>query len=302
MKQPLVTIIIPYYNKKDTIVRSIDSVIAQTYQNWELIIIDDCGDDKIEASKIIQDNRISVIYNETNLGAAKTRQRGLEIAKGEFIAFLDADDWWDLNFLEFCIEKLIDNCEIDGVYVQTKVINKDGSTNIRRYCELGLIKIRETLINYGKPWQTGGIVWNLNCCGDWGDLKTNEDSWFEIKSSKNNKLLPVFETFYFHDETGENHLSIYNGISQSTLDQQDLFIMIFSDFWRKIGFKYKVILAHRLLRGQLKIREYCSQSDIQIYNQKLANVSLILGMISKSNFLLKLAHKILQNSPFKIYY
>jgi glycosyltransferase involved in cell wall biosynthesis len=302
MNEALVTIVIPYYNKKETILRSVNSVIAQTYTNWELIIIDDCGEDQLDVNTLPHDKRIRVLFNESNRGAAKTRQRGLENAEGEYVAFLDADDWWDENFLDSCLEALFNVKYADGAYVQTKVINEDGSISLRRYSNRGFCRIRETLVQYAKPWQTGGILWRKANCGNWGELKTQEDSWFEFSSSKANILLPVEGSFYYHDESGANHLSYYNGRSNSTKDQQELFLMVWKNFRKVLKSKYKIILVHRLLRGQLKIMEYCSISDALIYRKKLMQQKKILGFISNSRFLLKLIYKILQYSPFKIHF
>jgi glycosyltransferase involved in cell wall biosynthesis len=302
MKGTLVSIVIPYYNKKNTILRSVHSVIAQTYTNWELVIIDDCGEDRLDANNLPHDKRIRVLFNESNRGAAKTRQRGLENAEGEYVAFLDADDWWDENFLDCCLEALFNAKHADGAYVQTIVINNDGSQNLRRYSNLGFSRIRETLIQYAKPWQTGGILWKKDNCGNWGELKTQEDSWFEFSSAKTNVLLPVLGSYYYHDETGENHLSLCNGRENSTKDQQELFLMGWKNFRNDLKSKYKIILVHRLLRGQLKIMEYCSKTDAIIYRKKLMQQQNFLGLISNSRFLLKLTHKVLQNSPYKIHF
>lgn len=301
MNESLVSVIIPYYNKKDTIVRSVNSVLAQTYGHWELIIVDDCGDEKLDIAQVPNNNRISILYNDNNLGAAQTRQRGLDIAKGDFIAFLDADDWWDENFLKYCLISLGDGIHVDGAYVQTKVINSDGTISFRRYCEMGLTKVRETLIQYGKPWQTGGILWKKESCGNWGKLKSQEDSWFEIKSSQFNLLVPVSDTFYFHDETGQNHLSIHNGLSQSTLDQQELFLMIYREFWYKINLKYKIILYHRLIRGQWKIHEYCP-GESKLMGNKLVALNAFIFWFRNKPLMLKLTHKVLQKSIFKIHF
>lgn len=93
----LVSIITPCYNAEDFITQMIESVQAQTYKYWELIIVDDCSTDK--SYSIIEqytndDNRIICIKNPKNLGAAKSRNIAIKAAKGRFIAFLDADDIW----------------------------------------------------------------------------------------------------------------------------------------------------------------------------------------------------------------
>jgi glycosyltransferase involved in cell wall biosynthesis len=302
MSAALVSVVITYYNKKDTILRSVNSVIGQTYTNWELIIIDDCGEDTLEINILPHDNRISVLFNESNLGAAQTRQRGLENGKGEYIAFLDADDWWDEKFLNSCLEVLINVKNADGAYVQTVVINHDGSQNLRRYCDLGFSRIRETLVQYAKPWQTGGVLWRKANCGGWGELKTQEDSWFEFSSAKYNVLLPINGSFYYHDESGENHLSLYNGRANSTKDQQELFLMVWKNYKQELNLKYKIILIHRLVRGHLKIWEYCTTSDIRLYHKKLSKVSILLGLISNSRFYMKVIHKVLQKTHCKIHF
>ena len=302
MSTPLVSIIIPYYNKKSTINRSVQSVIDQTYTNWELIIIDDKSPEELVFNPLWEKYNIQCVKNKINFGAGQSRQRGQELAKGEYVAFLDADDWWDENFLDSCLGALYNVKYVDGAYVQTIVINNDGSQNLRRYSDLGFSRIRETLVEYAKPWQTGGILWRKDNCGNWGELKTQEDSWFEFSSSKANILLPVEGSFYYHDKSGANHLSHYNGRSNSTKDQQELFLMVWKNFRNDLKSKYKIILIHRLLRGQLKIMEYCSKSDAINYKKKLMQQQKFLGVISNSPFLLKLIHKALQKTPFKIHF
>ena len=91
----LVSVIMPTYNCGAFISESIDSVLAQTYTDWELIIVDDCSTD--DTDRIVgsyHDRRIRYIRNAQNMGAALTRNRALREARGRYIAFLDADDLW----------------------------------------------------------------------------------------------------------------------------------------------------------------------------------------------------------------
>lgn len=91
----LVSIIMPSYNTERFIAESIKSVQAQTYKNWELIIVDDCSTDNTdEVVEGFQDERIIYLKNEKNSGAAVSRNRALREAKGRWIAFLDSDDLW----------------------------------------------------------------------------------------------------------------------------------------------------------------------------------------------------------------
>lgn len=93
----LVSIIMPTYNSSATIRQSIDSVICQTYHNWELIISDDCSsDDTVLIVKEYQSRGVNIILLESkkNMGSALARNNALDQAKGRYIAFLDSDDIW----------------------------------------------------------------------------------------------------------------------------------------------------------------------------------------------------------------
>lgn len=98
----LVSIIMPSYNTANYIAASIQSVLDQTYQNWELIIVDDCSTDNTDAvvAPFLSDTRIRYLKNEQNSGAAISRNRALREAKGRWIAFLDSDDLWYPTKLE----------------------------------------------------------------------------------------------------------------------------------------------------------------------------------------------------------
>lgn len=100
---PLVSVLMPVYNEEDNVVRAIKSVIAQTYRNWEFVIVDDGSTDRTptilkEFSE--SDPRIKVIRNERNMGITASLNRGLKACKGEYIARLDADDWYHPEKLE----------------------------------------------------------------------------------------------------------------------------------------------------------------------------------------------------------
>ncbi len=302
MNKPLVSIVIPYYNKKDTINRCIQSVLNQTYTNWELILVDDNGEEPLEWNEHWNSYPIEVLTNPKNLGAAQSRQRGQEMAKGEYIAFLDADDWWGDQFLNVCVNGLENDHSVAGAYVKTKVYFDDGRTDFRRYSDLGLSQIRETLLQYARPWQTGGILWKKEFCTNWGKLRTHEDSCFEFNNSKrNNKIIFVEHEYYYCDNTGINHLSSSLQNKHSTVDQQELFLMVFREFWSILSFKYKIILFHRLIRGQLKIHEYYPEKAAEM-GEKLVKLSPYLFSIRNNTHALKLIHKVLQKSPFKIYF
>ena len=100
---PLVSVIMPAYNAEPYIEKSIASVLAQTVHDWELIVVDDQSTDgtvRLVEMLANEDERIRLVRNERNMGAAATRNRGLELSRGLFVALLDSDDVWYPRKLE----------------------------------------------------------------------------------------------------------------------------------------------------------------------------------------------------------
>ena len=105
----LISIIMAAYNSEKTIEQAINSVLNQTYPNFELLVVDDCSKDgtvKVVESLAAKDCRVRLIFNEKNSGVSYTRKHGLKEAKGAWIAILDSDDAWAPEKLEKQIKEL----------------------------------------------------------------------------------------------------------------------------------------------------------------------------------------------------
>lgn len=110
MTNELVSIIMPSFNTAKYISESINSVLAQTYENWELLIVDDCSTDNTDdVVARFNDPRIKYFKNDKNSGAAVSRNRALREVKGRWIAFLDSDDLWESEKLEKQIRFMEEN-------------------------------------------------------------------------------------------------------------------------------------------------------------------------------------------------
>lgn len=151
----LVSIIMPSYNTERFIADSIQSVLNQTYQNWELIIVDDCSTDNTDTVVAsFTDSRIKYLKNEKNSGAAVSRNRALREAKGKWIAFLDSDDLWmpdkldkqitfmkqhDYKFSYTDYEKIDEESNKLNIFVSgpKEVTEKD----MYRYCWVGCLTV-----------------------------------------------------------------------------------------------------------------------------------------------------------------
>lgn len=112
-----VSVIIPTYNRCDTILKSIESVLGQSYENLECIVVDDCSDDSTEDMiREIEDKRVIYIKNGVRLGAAKSRNKGCNHATGSIIGFNDSDDIWEKQKLTKQLEVLYEKANCGMVY------------------------------------------------------------------------------------------------------------------------------------------------------------------------------------------
>jgi len=165
MSAPLVSIITPAYNVEKYIGATITSVIAQTYENWELIIVDDAsGDDtfNIVSSYAQQDKRIRVVKTPKNGGVAAARNFGIELARGAYIAFLDSDDLWMPGKLQIQIRQMMAKnamfsftgyqvIDEDDRYIKTiHVPERTDYRRLLRGCEIGCLTVIYSVERMGK--------------------------------------------------------------------------------------------------------------------------------------------------------
>ncbi len=126
--EALVSIVMPAYNCEKYVVEAINSILAQTYRNWELLVLDDGSKDN--TLRIIEefsqkDSRIKALPNGKNMGVSATRNRGIELASGEWIAFLDSDDMWKPEKLEKQFE-IVEKEAAEFLFTGSSYINEEG--------------------------------------------------------------------------------------------------------------------------------------------------------------------------------
>ncbi|AOM81653.1 glycosyltransferase family 2 protein [Salisediminibacterium beveridgei] len=127
----LVSVIIPTHNRERTIMRAINSVLSQSYQTFEIIIVDDnSNDNTVGLVNEIEDNRIKIIKLSSNQGAAKARNIGINESSGEYLAFLDSDDEWLPTKLDKQVKMFENADEKIGLIYSSIIIDLKGSRNI----------------------------------------------------------------------------------------------------------------------------------------------------------------------------
>lgn len=144
---PLVSVIMPAYNAEAFLELAIRSVINQTMTDWELIVIDDCSKDSsfdIATEFASADSRITALRNEQNMGVAKTRNRGIDLAKGQYIAFLDSDDIWHPEKLQCQLEE-ITKSGADICYCAYSIIDVSGNKCKADYLVPPMVTYRDIL-------------------------------------------------------------------------------------------------------------------------------------------------------------
>ena len=128
---PRFSVIMPLYNKERYVKKAIESVIAQTYRDFELIIIDDGSTDnslEVVRGLKIEDRRLKIL-TQSNSGVAVARNNGVAASEGEYMCFLDADDWWEANFLEE-MDRLITEYPEAGLCATNYIYYKPGKTHV----------------------------------------------------------------------------------------------------------------------------------------------------------------------------
>ena len=140
------SVIMPLYNKAPYVRKAVESVVGQTYDDWELVVVDDCSTDGSAAVvEQIVDPRIRIVRLEENGGVGAARNRGVAESTAPYICFLDADDWWEPTFLEK-MTGLIDRHPDAGIYGTGYYIVKNGR---QRIAPIGVDEgFTEGVINY----------------------------------------------------------------------------------------------------------------------------------------------------------
>lgn len=245
----LVSIIMPNYNSGEFIKETIDSVLAQTYTNWELIIVDDCStDDSLAIVKRYADDRIRIIKNEENSGAAISRNRAIESAMGRWIAFLDSDDLWSSNklskHLKFMAETntafsfthyLVLNSENQIINEFTPSKDEYAYVDILKHCSIGCSTVIYDSERLGKRYMPPEAV-----------KREDFACWLQILKEKTRAVCfhELLTTYRIHN----------NSVSSNKFHMIKFQWNVYRRVEKLSFFKSLYYIAHWAIRGVLKYR------------------------------------------------
>ena len=194
-----VSIIMPSYNSAEFIGRSIDCILAQTYENWELLIVDDCSTD--ETTAIVsryQDPRIRLLQNENNSGAAISRNYGLREATGKWIAFLDSDDYWLPEKLEKQIRYMTEH-NYSFTYTDYRIVTPEGEA--LPYIHIAPNKVTRLGLYLYCWFSTITVMYDREKVGlvQIADVRKNNDYalWFAVAEKADSYRFPECLSIYY---------------------------------------------------------------------------------------------------------
>jgi glycosyltransferase involved in cell wall biosynthesis len=206
---PLVSVVIPSYNHARYLGRALQSVLDQTYTNWEAIVIDNHSTDNTdEVMASFTDPRIIYLKVHNHGVIAVSRNLGIRAAKGEWVAFLDSDDWWTNIKLEVCLGCI--NDKVDFIYHNLEIITKSFSFFGKKYTKSRQVKppVLKDLLLKGNTIATTSVVVRKNLLEEIGgmnessEMNTAEDynTWLRLACLTDGFILaPQILGFYlFH--------------------------------------------------------------------------------------------------------
>ena len=203
-REPVVSVIMPAFNREKFIVESIRSVLSQSYKDFELIVIDDGSTDRTTAiaSGFLRDPRVKIIKNEKNLGIAYSRNKALQIARGTYIAPLDSDDiWLDKEKLRKQVEFLDENRDYAMLGGGIMHIDTDSKPIKKVLFPIYDSLIRNIILQYN-PFAQSSLLYRKSAALECGSYSTeykicdDYDLWLKIGTKNKFTNIPQVLTGY----------------------------------------------------------------------------------------------------------
>ena len=276
-----ISIILPTYNRAELFLkRAIDSVINQSYEDWELIIIDNNSTDNTKGLVDSYNNNQIYLYNISNNGnIAKSRNLGISKAKGDFIAFLDSDDYWKHDKLKKCTAILENNLDYDGVCHaeywlypnRNKVIKEYGPERYFSYTDL---LVRGNSVSLSAMIISKQNIVAVKSFSENKEVITAEDYDLWIKLAKNNSHIIFTEEplgyYQIHDTSESSNISrntnaIISVIKSHLRDQKKMLNIALANCWKNSGKQFYLNCSnYESFKSYLKSLKYDSM-NIKIY-------------------------------------
>jgi glycosyltransferase involved in cell wall biosynthesis len=282
----MISIIVPNYNHESFLTERIESILNQSYQNFEVIILDDCSTDN--SKNIIEKYRVHpkvshIVYNEQNSGSTfKQWEKGLELAQGELVWIAESDDVAHIDFLKtlaprltenencglaYCNSRIIDDqgemCDLDGIHVTPKELHERYSSD---FINIGVDEIKNHMLPLNKIPNASAVLFrkslvktdflrtDMKICGDWY-------FWISLLSDSDVSFCPsLLNSFRTHQSNVRTKVIDPNRVLKEYLQVLTLGITLSKPdqkIRKKLGdnlvFRYRNIPSHHELSVKMKI-------------------------------------------------
>ncbi len=291
MSNNLVSVIVPIYKTEKYLTQCLESLVSQSYEMIEIICVDDCSPDDslaIVNEFIERDKRVKIVRQDSNMGLAEARNSGLAAAKGDYIAFVDSDDWVAKDYIEVLYGLAISNdadicvCSYARTLVWSEDVYKQDSENILKYS--GRDAARKMFSS--KDYQTDvcmTVAWNKLFRREviqdikFPKGKLYEDQPFALKAYYNSKTVVVTNRkLYFYRR---NHSSItMQKFNIRILDELDLYddMKMFLKS-RKDKYLYDVVVSRKIPLAISRYVAACYAQDDKASKKAYKHVTKEIG-------------------------
>lgn len=295
------SIIMPVYNSEKVLEKSISSIINQTYKNWELIIVDDGStDESLEILKRYAGKCTRIkVYQQKNSGPGAARNKGISKANGDYIAFIDADDYFDLNYLSVVNSK-IENCVADLIFINTVNEQPNGKVdycdNIHKYASYEKKELLSMQMTGMIPWGPCSKIVKSDIVKPhkFSNLKVGEEIIYSFNVLRDSKKIIFIEKplyHYVHNENGQHKKGGIDPWRQvvDTMKEHLISIGEFEEYFDAINSLtikslniciYRISCSNSFLKGKKRIKEmveiYKESYDLDSYNSKYLDKKTII--------------------------
>lgn len=308
MKQKKISIIIPVYNASKYFERLLQSLEKQTYKNYEVIFINDGStDNSLEILKANKKNNF-VIIDQSNQGVSAARNKGLDIATGYYITFIDSDDYVDEKYLEALITNLEKNnsdlCVMgyNKIYnnVKKEIVKLDNDT-----IKIDNLKKQMEFLNNKNGSGICGKIYKRKFVGRFKKISIGEDALFNLEYVKNTEKVTFINECYYN--------YIYNEMSLTNTLKKDL-LKDLNNILKDLNFEDIYIFYTYRIYQEYLLNIYRSNSNLKKYIYEIKNLEHVFSFLKQDvnniikNFgflkkiYFKIINKCLKNNKFALLY
>lgn len=287
--EELVSIIIPVYNVEQYLNKCIASICSQTYENIEIILVDDGSTDNsgVICEEFAEKDRRIKVFHKQNGGVSSARNFGLEIAQGEYVLFVDSDDYIEENLIETCVEnfrmKQVDMVIFNYVKETEEgiILRNSHFKSLKKYIKSSKKKIRfltNNVLQYKSGWEPWNRMFKMEIIKQHNliflkGVSFSEDLFFSLKYFLNSSKIEVIkESLYHYVDRGN---SAMNSISSIPMDEIDKLCQDFEKFVLGLNFdeytKKSIRLINEIvIKNELsKLNAFSNKEYNSIFEDKI---------------------------------